>query len=113
MIVVKTSSYLQYMCTYGKISVAVWSYTHAWPGGSAARWPISRPKSSRGAGKKLLAGKILWPKFGRILSQVAEKGPKFFFCKFLIAEMRKMTQETKKFAQHLDFCRKLLKKITY
>jgi len=46
-----------------------------------------------------------WPNF-------AKSGRKFFLYKCLRAEMTKMTQDTKKFAQHLDFCRKLLDKKT-
>ena len=64
--------------------------------------------------KKLKRGreKNGWPEkiYCRILSKVAEKEPKFCLCNCLIAEMRKMTQVTKKFAQHLDFCRKLVDK---
>ena len=72
----------------------------------AARWPNFRPKTSKDAGKKMVGRKNFmaefckkWPKRGRN-----------FFGTFLTTEKRKMTQDTKKFAQHLDFLKKLLDK---
>ena len=56
------------------------------PGGQ-----ISGQKAQKGPEKKCLGGKILWPNFGRILSKVAKKGLEIYFCKCLIAEMRKIT----------------------
>jgi hypothetical protein len=46
---------------------------------SVVRWPKFRPKRSKGAGEKKVGWKYLWPKFGRTLPKVAEKGPKKIF----------------------------------
>jgi hypothetical protein len=48
-------------------------------GGSVARWPKFRPKSSKGAGKKRVGRKSSWPNSGRFLPKVAVKGPKNIF----------------------------------
>ena len=75
-------------------------------GSSAAMWPIFRPKSSKGAGKKIVGQKNDMAEF---LAKVAE----FLHSESFIAEMMKKTQTTKKFAQHLHYCRKLLIKKNY
>ena len=66
------------------------------PSNSAARWPNFRPKSSKGAGKKMVGRKNFMAKFWPNFVKSGRKGAGILFCKCLIAEIRKMTQETNK-----------------
>jgi hypothetical protein len=59
---------------------------------SIARWPKFRPKSSKGAGEKKLAGRFC----DRILPEVAEKGPKNIFYRSSLFTGTDTLSETKK-----------------
>ena len=67
---------------------------------------ISGQKAQKGPGKKMVGRKNFMSEF---CQKWPKRGQNFFFI-FFIAEMRQMTHDRKKFAQHLDFCRKLLDK---
>ena len=74
--------------------------------GSAARWLIFRPNSSKGAGKKKVGRKNFMAEFWSNLGKSGRNGAGFFYSESFIAEIRKNTDQKK--IAHLYYCMKLL-----
>jgi len=63
--------------------------------GSAARWLIFRPNSSKGAGKKKVGRKNFMAEFWSNLGKSGRNGAGLFYSESFIAEMRKNTNPKK------------------